>query len=101
MGAGQCGVVTMFDVASKYGPHLVRTNRKKNSRLLLLLLNLEKYVNGVAIEVRRLNRARREIHKKLQNASRGNTPRNLEKKDHSLTYLVVDTHSFLFSLQDS
>lgn len=94
MEVGQCGVVTMFDVASKYGPYLDRTNRKKNLRLFLLLLNLEKYVNGAAIEIRRLNRARRAIGRKLQSVFRENTLRNIEKKDHSLTYLAVDTHSF-------
>lgn len=88
----------MFDVASKYGPYLDRTNRKRNSRLYLLLLNLEKYVNGAAIEIRRLNRTRRAIGRKLQNASRGNTMRNIEKKDHSLTYLAVDTHCFFVFL---
>lgn len=84
----------MFDVASKYGPYLDRTNRKKNSRLFILLLNLEKYINGAAIEIRRLNRARRAIDRRMQDVFRGNTLRNIEKKDHSLTYLAIDTHSF-------
>jgi len=84
----------VFDVASKYGPYLDRTNQKKNLRLFILLLNLEKYVNGAAIEIKRLNRARRAIDRKMQDVFKGNIRRNLEKKDHSLTYLAVDTHSF-------
>ena len=94
MGIGQYGVNTMFDVASKYGLYLDKTNQKRNLRLFLLLLNLEKYVNGAAIEVRRLNRTRRVINRRMQDLFRGNTARNIEKKDHSLTYLAVDTHSF-------
>ena len=84
----------MFDVASKYGSYLDRTNRKRNLRLFILLLNLEKYVNGAKIQARRLNRVRRAINRNLQRIARENTMRNMKKKDHSLTYLVVDTHSF-------
>lgn len=84
----------MFDVASKYGLYLDKTNQKRNLRLFLLLQNLEKYVNGAAIEVRRLNRTRQTINRRMQDLFRGNTTRNIEKKDHSLTYLAVDTHSF-------
>jgi len=81
----------MFDLASKYGLYLDRKNPQKNLRLFLLLSNLEKYVNGAAIEVRRLNRARGAIEKELHNTFRGDT---IKKKNHHLTYLAVDTHSF-------
>lgn len=79
----------MFDVASKYCFSLDK-NPKKSLRLFLLLSNLEKYVNGAIIEMRRLNRARRAISKKVESRRLG--------KDNHLTYLANDTHFYFICI---
>ena len=75
----------MFDLASNYCFSLDK-DHKKSMDYFLLLSNLEKYVNGAIIEMRRLNRVRKAISKKMKSRRMG--------RDSYLTYLANDTHFY-------
>ena len=78
----------MFDVALEYIFYL-DGDEEKAMRLGLLLVFLEKYVNGATIEMRRLNRTRRSRERKYADImSDGKT-----KKDFYGTYQFVDSQS--------
>lgn len=79
----------MFDLASKYSFSLDK-NKEKAIRCFLLLYNLEKYVNGAIIEMRRLNRTRQAIRKDIQESLKEGGRR----KNFHLTYLANDTHFY-------
>lgn len=81
----------MFDIASKYCFSLDRKDSKRNLGLFLLLYNLEKYVNGAEIEMKRLGRIRQLIKKELENILRTKAPR---RKNFKLNYLAIDTHFY-------
>lgn len=79
----------MFDLASNYDFSWDKDS-KKSFRCFLLLINLEKYVNGAIIEMRRLNRVRKAISKKVGGRRLG--------KDNHLTYLAIDTHFYFICI---
>lgn len=79
----------MFDLASKYSFSLDK-NKEKAIRCFLLLHNLEKYVNGAIIEMKRLNRTRQAIRKDIQESLKEGGKR----KNFHLTYLANDTHFY-------
>lgn len=85
----------MFDLATKYS-FILHKDSKRNLELSLMLYTLEKYVNGAIIEMNRLERTRRNIHRKLSNLNRDiNTP---YVKDYYLTYLTCDTHFYFICI---
>jgi len=79
----------MFDLASNYCFSLDKDS-KKSVKYFLLLSSLEKSVNGAIIEMRRLNRARKAISKRVKDKKIG--------KDNSLTYLANDTYFYFISI---
>lgn len=79
----------MFDLASKYSFSLDK-NKEKAIRCFLLLYNLEKYVNGAIVEMKRLNRTRQAIRKDIQESLKEGGRR----KNFYLTYLANDTHFY-------
>lgn len=79
----------MFDLASNYCFSLDKDS-KKSVKYFLLLSNLEKSVNGAIIEMRRLNRARKAIFKRVNDKR--------IRKDNSLTYLANDTHFYFICI---
>jgi len=81
----------MFDVASKYCFSLDK-NPEKNKRCFLLLFNLEKYINGTIIEMRRLSRVRRAIKRDICKCLKSKSTR--KRKSFRLTYLANDTHFY-------
>jgi hypothetical protein len=85
----------MFDLATKYCFHLDKNNTK-SLELFLLLLSLEKYVNGAIIEMNRLEKTRKNINKKLANLSQNLGAPRINK--FQLTYLACDTHFFFICI---
>lgn len=79
----------MFDLASDYCFSLDK-DTKKSVKYFLLLSNLEKNVNGAIIEMRRLNRVRKTILKRINGRK--------IRKDNSLTYLANDTHFYFICI---
>lgn len=79
----------MFDLATKYCFSLDK-DTKKSMNYFLLLSNLEKSVNGAIIEMRRLNRIRRSILKRIKDGKIG--------KNNNLTYLANDTHFYFICI---
>lgn len=85
----------MFDIADKYCFYLDKDSNK-DRELFLLLLSLEKYVNGAIIEIKRLERTRRSITKKLSMSGHG--IERTRAKDFQLTYLACDTHFYFICI---
>jgi len=83
----------MFDLASKFGFSLDKDNEKA-LRCYLLLHYLESYVNGAIIEIRRLNRTRRQINKSFRDILQSKE----KKKDFHITYLANDTHFYFICI---
>lgn len=79
----------MFDLVSNYCFSLDE-DTKKSVKYFLLLSNLENNVNGAIIEMRRLNRARKAILKRIKERKVG--------KDNSVTYLANDTHFYFICI---
>lgn len=87
----------MFDIATKYCFHLDKDNAK-SSELYLLLLFLERYVNGAIIEMNRLEKTRRDIDKGLLSLRNMETYQKPRNKNFQLTYLSCDTHFFFICI---
>jgi hypothetical protein len=81
----------MFDSASKYCFSLDK-NSEKNMRCFLLLLTLEKYINGAIIEMGRLNKIRQLIKKRLEDIIKNKKIKR--GRNFQLTYLANDTHFY-------
>lgn len=79
----------MFDKASNYCFSLDKDS-KKSLNYFLLLSNLEKSVNGAIIEMRRLNRTRKAMLKRIKEGK--------VKKDNDLIYLANDTHFYFICI---
>lgn len=85
----------MFDLASKYSFSLDKDS-EKSLRCFLLLDNLERYVNGAIIEMRRLDRVRRSEKKEISELLKSQTSK--KRKSFNLTYLALDTHFYFICI---
>ena len=85
----------MFNIATSF--HLcLDPDNKKAMRLYLLLYSLEKYLNGALIEMKRLERTRKGIHKRMQEMKSGKG--NLNQKSNHMIYLSCDTHFYFICI---
>lgn len=84
----------MFDSITKYYPYF-DSNAKKSMRLFLLLNNIQNYVNGSILEIRRLEKHRSEMRRFIARAQGGNFSR---KNKFLHTYLACDTHFFFICI---
>lgn len=81
----------MFDIASKYAFYLSDDN-KKNVNLFLILISLERYVNGANLEMRRLERTRKALNKEISLILK--SPFTGRKNNSKATYLMSDVHFY-------
>ena len=81
----------MFDLATKYCFSLDKDSQN-SMNYFLLLSNLEKSVNGAIIEMRRLDRVRKEILTRINDRKMG--------RNNYLTYLANDTHFYFICIDN-
>lgn len=86
----------MFDLATKYTFHLDK-NSQKSMELYLLLSTLETYVNGSTLEMKRLEKVRKNMAKEF-GILRNGKQLNFNKRKNDFIYLACDTHFFFLCI---
>src|SRR3989344_395119 len=83
----------MFNIATNFCFYLDQ-NHKRAVELFLLLNNIEQYLNGAIIEMGRLERIRKNMHKEM----RGWGKCQSKRKNNQIVYLAGDAHFYFICI---